>query len=521
MLLLQDLIDWHALQDGSAEAVRDGRGASLNRGELQDAANGFAGAIQAAGLERGSRVAVLSKNCVSYLAMYLGAAKAGVVLVPLNFRLVPSEWAYIVNDAGAELLVAGPEYVDDVEAHRDEIKTVGAFVTLGAETPEGWKAFDSWIAGPRAAFVPPTIDPTDDVIQMYTSGTTGLPKGTLITHDAMTSVMAQMAGLFVGMEQKKMLVVGPIYHIAASLSALWKLSTGASFVMYDDFVPAEIVRALDEDGIGHTFLAVAMIQALLTTVPDVATRSYENLELIAYGSSPISEETLRSAMEVFGCGFGQGFGQTETCGGISYLTPAHHQRALTEKPELLRSCGRTIPGTEVKVVDPDGTSLAPFESGEIVMRGPQMMRGYWNLPEATAETLKDGWLHTGDVGYLDEEGFVYLKDRLKDVIITGGENVYPAEVEQSLFAHPAVADAAVIGIPDERWGEAVHAVVQLREGSQATEQDIIDFCKERMAGYKRPSGVTFVDALPRNASMKVLKRELRATFWEGTDRGVN
>jgi acyl-CoA synthetase (AMP-forming)/AMP-acid ligase II len=484
-------------------------------------ADGFASAIVAAGLGPGARIAVLAKNCLAYPALYLGAAKAGAVLVPINFRLVPNEWIYIVNDAGAQALVVGPEYVDDVVAYGDDLKSVEHFVSLGATAPVGWAAFDSWIdARPP---LPLRRSGTDDVIiQMYTSGTTGLPKGVLITQGSTGASLAQMSASFLGLEQSRVLVVTPMYHIAAALSCLQALSVAGSLLLYNDFVPQDVVRALDEEGIGLTFLAPAMIQALLTAVPDVADRSYESLRLIAYGASPISEDTLRRAMDVFGCEFVQGFGQTEASGGLTLLSAVDHRRALSgDKPELLRSCGQVIPATQVKIVDQSGSELPPYESGEILASGPQVMRGYWNLPEATEEALCDGWLHTGDAGYLDDEGFLYLRDRVRDIIVTGGENVYPAEIEQSLFAHPGIADAAVIGIPDQRWGESVHAVVQLRPDSTVTEQEIIEFCHDRMAGFKRPRSVSFVDVMPRNASMKVLKRELRAPYWEGTDRAVN
>jgi acyl-CoA synthetase (AMP-forming)/AMP-acid ligase II len=243
--------------------------------------------------------------------------------------------------------------------------------------------------------------------------------------------------------------------------------------------------------------------------------------MISYGASPISEETLRQAMDVFGCKFSQGFGQTESSAMLTYLSSGDHERALAGKPELLRSCGRAAPWTEVQVVDEDGNELPVGEIGEIIGRGPQLMRGYWKMPDATAETLRDGWLHTGDAGSMDEEGYFFIQDRIKDMIVSGGENVYPAEIEQVLYEHPAIADVAVIGIPDDTWGEAVHAIVQLKPGAEATAEDIIAFCRDRLAGYKRPRSVEFIDQIPRNASMKVLKKDLRAPYWEGRDRAVH
>jgi acyl-CoA synthetase (AMP-forming)/AMP-acid ligase II len=257
-------------------------------------------------------------------------------------------------------------------------------------------------------------------------------------------------------------------------------------------------------------------------VPDVADRRYEQLTMISYGAAPIAEETLRQAIDVFGCEFSQGFGQTESTAMLTYLSWADHERALSgDKPELLRSAGKVGPATELKIVDEEGKQLPPGEVGEIIARGPQLMRGYWKLEEATAATLRDGWLHTGDAGYLDDEGYLFIQDRIKDMVVSGGENVYPAEIEQVLFQHPAIADAAVIGIPDDQWGEVVHAFVVCKPDTDATGEEIVAFCRERLAGYKRPRSVEFIDQIPRNASMKVLKKDLRAPYWEGRDRGVH
>ena len=292
-------------------------------------------------------------------------------------------------------------------------------------------------------------------------------------------------------------------------------------VIHADFHPGHVIDALSSQGITRVTLVPAMIQACLLMVPDVAERDFGTLEVITYGASPIAEQVLRRAMEIFGCDFAQGYGMTETTAVLTYLEPSDHRRALAEKPELLLSAGRPIPGTELRIVDDQDREVARGSIGEIAARGPQMMRGYWNLPEASAETLRGGWLHTGDAGVMDEEGFVYLQDRLKDMIVSGGENVYPREVENVLFEHPAVADAAVLGVPDEKWGEAVKAVVVLRAGLSVTADELVEYCRGRLAGYKRPRSVDFVEALPRNPSGKVLKRELREKYWAGHSRRVS
>jgi acyl-CoA synthetase (AMP-forming)/AMP-acid ligase II len=350
---------------------------------------------------------------------------------------------------------------------------------------------------------------------MYTSGTTGHPKGAVITQRALGDNIVQNSLLLQGEPGKRALAVTPLYHAAIVPSAFAWLFRGGSLYLQEEFKPTEVVRALSEERIAYVVLVPAMIQACLVGAPDAGERSYESLRLIYYGASPIAEQTLCRAIEVFGCDFLQTYGLTEATQIVTYLPPADHRRGLAEQPELLLSAGRAVAGTELRIVDPLGHPLPNGSPGEIVVRGPQLMRGYWNLPEATAATLQDGWLHTGDVGTLDDQGYLYVQDRLKDLIISGAENVYPRAVENVLFRHPAVADAAVIGVPDERWGETVKAVVVLRAGMTASEQELIEFCRGKLAGFERPRSVDFVESLPRNPSGKVLKRVLREPYWTG------
>ena len=516
---LHDMLEYHSVDQPDAIALRDAT-ASMTFGELQATAESFADALTAAGLGPGDRYALLAGNCFEFFAGYLGAAKIGAVTVPLNQRLAPPEWAYIVNDSGSRLVVGRNELVAALETVRDELPGVETFVALGT-SHDGWLDWDDWLAAapPR----PHTWDPvggTDAAVQMYTSGTTGRPKGAILSHGSLVASMVQSLAPLTEGARGCTHIVAPLSHIGSALAGMLNLFAGGSVFVQEEFDMEEVVRILDEEGVNRTMLVPAMIQALLVFVPGVADREYRDLDQIGYGASPIAPETLRQAIEVFGCEFVQGFGQTESSGGITLLTRADHRRAMAGDEHLLASAGRPVLGTEVRVVDENGDDCAPGEVGEIIARGDQLMNGYWNVPEATAQALRDGWLYLGDAGTFDEEGYLYVKDRIKDMVVSGGENVYPAEVEQVLYEHEAVAEAAVIGVPDEKWGEAVKACVVLKADAEASEADLIDFCRGRIAGFKVPKSVDFLDELPRNASFKVLKTQLREPYWEGHDRSV-
>ncbi len=481
----------------------------------------LARALASEGLAPGDRFAVLAKNCAEYPLVYFAGSKCGAVPVPLNYRLAPRELAYIVADAGARLVVARGELVELIDSVRGELGDVKTWVSLDGPRPEGWIDYAEWLEKQPEGPPDHRGGPDDDLYQMYTSGTTGRPKGAVLTHATVAANLVQQMSAVRRLPDDRCLVVAPIYHAAAALTAIGTIVGGGSMLVHEDFSPADVVSALSEGGVTRTTLVPAMIQACLVFVPDVAERDYAKLDTIVYGASPIAADVLRRAIDVFGCEFQQGYGMTETVAALSFLSAADHRKALDGRPELLLSAGRPLPGTEIRIVDEDDRPLPAGTPGEIVARGDQIMRGYWNLPEATEETLRGGWLHTGDAGILDEEGYLFIQDRVKDMIVSGGENVYPREVETALFEHPAVADVAVIGVPDEKWGETVKAIVVLREGQEATDAELIEFCRDRLAGYKRPRSVDFTAELPRNASGKVLKKDLREEYWQGHARRVS
>jgi acyl-CoA synthetase (AMP-forming)/AMP-acid ligase II len=521
---LHDYLDYRAREHAQGEFAADGD-RHVTYAEALAGANRLANALVASGLKTGDRIAVLSKNSVEYALAYFACSKAGVVPVPLNYRLAAPEWAYIINDSGAKLLIAADEFVSAIDGVRGELTSVQRFVGVnieGMDGTEGWEDYAHWTAAQPAT--PPerasSITEDHDVYQMYTSGTTGHPKGAVITHGALSAQLTQVTMLIKAAPGERGLIVVPMYHAAGAITTFVTVYWGGGLYIQADFNPPEVVRALDEERVAFTTLVPAMIQALLVFVPDAGKREYKNLRQITYGASPIAEETLRRAIEVFRCDFAQAYGMTETTAVLTYLFPDDHRRAVREEPGLFLSAGRPVLGTELRIVDGDDEPVANGAIGEIIARGPQLMRGYWNLADESAEALRGGWMHTGDAGTMDGAGYIYIQDRVKDMIVSGGENVYPRVVEDVLFQHAAVADAAVFGVPDEQWGETVKAVVVLKEGASATEEELIDFCRGRLGGFERPRSVDFILVLPRNPSGKVLKRELREPFWKGHKRRV-
>jgi len=476
---LHDFLDYQAREHGDGEFAIQGE-RHVTYSEAFAEANRLANAFITAGLQIGDRIAMLAKNSIEYVLLYFAASKAGVVPVPLNYRLVPAEWSYILTDAGVKVFLAAGEYLPAVESIRHELSTVERFVAL-EDTRAGWDDYHQWVV--EQPMTPPDrfVMEDCDLYQMYTSGTTGQPKGAVLTHRAVVAQLMQNGLALRGEPGERRLLVAPVFHAAGAVATAFRsVCEGGCLYIQTDFNPSEVIHALSEEHIVITQMVPSMLQACLTTVPDVAQRQYEDLRFIIYGASPIAEQTLRRAIEVFKCDFLQGYGMTETTSALTFLLPSDHRRALTQKPALLLSAGRAMLGTEVRIVDTDDNPVPNGTIGEVVGRGPQLMKGYWNRPEATAEALRGGWMHTGDAGVMDDEGYVYIQDRVKDMIVSGGENVYPRVVEEVLFQHPAIADAAVIGVPDERWGEIVKAIVVVRAGMSASVEEILEFCRGRL-----------------------------------------
>jgi acyl-CoA synthetase (AMP-forming)/AMP-acid ligase II len=485
---------------------------TLTYGQLDRRANQVANGLIAAGCAPGSRVAIVSKNSTPYVEVLGGTLRSRTVLLAANWRLAPPELEYILTQGEACALIVEAPFAQELEPLRKLLRPPALFLVIGGEP-----GFEAWRDRQSADDPQLATDARDVIVQMYTSGTTGLPKGVQLSHANYLASFSSMARLdwSVAGPDDVLFAPAPFFHVNGLNAVLRSLSSGSSLLTVDQFRPAQVVEMFERARVTRATLAPAMIQMCLE-VPGVEGRDFSALSLITYGGSPISETVLKRAREVFACSFAQGYGMTETTGPLAMLSPADHR-----DDRLLLSCGRPVPTAHVRVVRPDGTDCDAREVGEVIARGPMLMDGYFNDAAATARTVRDGWIHTGDAGYFDADGYLYIHDRVKDMIVSGGENVYPAEVENALAKDPDIADAAVIGVPDDRWGEAVKALVVLRPGASRDAAAVIARVRAHIAGYKAPKSVDFVEAIPRNPSGKILRRELRAPFWADQARAVH
>jgi len=507
---------WAADRPGAAAIEFEGR--TITYGELDERSSRLANALAAAGVGPQDHVAFIDKNGPEFFDVSFAVGKLNAITVAVNWRLAPTEMAYIINDADAKVVIVGPDFVPHVEKIEDELTTVPTIIAIGGHAR--WEDYERWL-GAQPADDPGVTSAVEDVaVQLYTSGTTGLPKGVMLTNANFFGMIGRVSTAWGFGPDSVNIACMPMFHIAGSGWATVGLYHGACTVLLRDVDPARILHVIPEFGVTNALFVPAVIQFLLAT-PGVDETDFSSLRTLVYGASPITDAVLTRALETFGCDIIQVYGLTETTGAITQLEAADHDPV--GRPHLLRSCGRPYPWVEMRIVDPESAEDVPVGAvGELWTRSPQNMKGYWNNPAATAAAItEDGWFKTGDVGFRDADGFLFLHDRVKDMIVSGGENIYPAEVENVLAKHPDVADVAVIGVPDERWGEAVKAVVVRREGSEVSEPELITFAREHLAGYKLPKSVDFTDVLPRNPSGKLLKRELREPYWEGHDRRVN
>ena len=513
---MADVVRVHARDRGDHQALTYGK-RSWTFTDMDRESSRIAHALLDAGVGPQERVAFLDKNSPEYFTYLFGAGKVNAVTVAVNWRLAPPEMEYILNNAEAKTLLIGEEFLDHLS--KMNLETVSKVIVIGSSDDPDHVTYADWIAGYPEEDVGIEVAPDDTCYQLYTSGTTGLPKGVELTNRNFFSMLPAGSEEWSFDQDSVTLVAMPLFHIAGSGWGVAALFGGGHAVLLRDVDPQLILRLIPEYGVTNCLLVPAVLQ-VLQQIPGVEDTDFSSLRNMVYGASPITEEVLVGAMNLMGCDFIQAYGLTETTGGATILRPADHDPG-GPRAHLLRSAGQPWGDVELKIVDAETLEEKPDgEVGEILIKSVQNMKGYWKNPQATEDAfLEGGWFRTGDAGYL-QDGYLFIHDRVKDMIVSGGENIYPAEIENCLMSHDDVADVAVIGVPSDKWGETVKAMVILGPDSDVSDRELIGYCRERLAHYKCPTSVDFVEEIPRNPSGKILKTELRKPFWEGKERFV-
>ena len=484
--------------------------------DFDSSANKVAQGLIAEGCKPNARVAFLGKNSDTFEFFY-GNMKSRTVPVAINWRLAAPEIAFILNDSESEILFVDGEFGELIKQVENEIPNVRKIITIGNSNAD-WENYKAW--RDRQENTDPMLasKSEDDVLQMYTSGTTGLPKGAQLTNANILNAapMVDQTWCKDWHEGSVNLICMPVFHVAGGLYAILGAIFGCKNIIIPEVDPGLILELIESEKIELALFVPAVILFLLQH-PKSEETDFTSLRQVVYGASPIAEDTLIKAIETMQCDFWQVYGLTETCGMATTMTPEYHDPAKGK----LRSCGQPYPGIEIKIVDTNNNQLGTGEVGEILIKSATVMKSYWNRSEATAETIIDDWFYSGDAGFFDEDGFLFIHDRVKDMIISGAENIYPAEVENALMSHPQILDAAVVGIPDEKWGETVLGFVILAEDASISEDEIIAYSREKIAGFKCPKTIKFINEIPRNPTGKVLRRELREPYWKGKERNIS
>jgi acyl-CoA synthetase (AMP-forming)/AMP-acid ligase II len=486
-------------------------------GQLNERVNRLANGLLNLGVHKGDRVSFLQVNCNQCVETYFAVAKAGAIYLPMNFRAKEKELAYMLNTAEATTLIIGERYVSMIQSIRPELKSMRHLVSI-EKKHDDMMYYEDIINESSPDEVVAEIDEKDTTILMYTAGTTGFPKGVMLSHNSFTGyVLENVTPPDPDIEEKNILTV-PLYHVAGIQAMMAAIYGARTLVMERQFEPEEWMTLVETEKANRAMMVPTMLKQLLDH-PNFKKHDLSSLKVITYGAAPMPLPVIRKAMEEFpNVSFINAFGQTETASTITALGPEdHHITGTPEEKEKklkrLASIGKPMADVQMKVVDDDGKTLGPNEVGEILAKGPRAMTGYWKDEEKTAKTIdKDGWVHTGDVGYVDDDGYYFLAGRSSDIIIRAGENISPEELENVIREHPGVEDVAVIGVPDETWGEEPRAVVIPKKGVKVTEEEIMEYCRQKLASFKRPRTVVFVDELPRNPLGKLIKREIREKY---------
>jgi acyl-CoA synthetase (AMP-forming)/AMP-acid ligase II len=484
--------------------------------DLQSRVNRLANSLAELGVGPGDRVAILQVNCNQYIESYFATAKLDAVYVPMNFRARADELAYMINDAGPKIVLVGERYVDLVKECSKQIDCVEHYVALDGPV-EGWQHYEALVENGEDEERYPEGDDDDLTVIMFTAGTTGSPKGVMLSHDSFSSyILSNVTPADPHADDRNILTV-PLYHIAGVQAVMAAIYGGRTMIIQRQFEAVEWMRLVETERANRAMMVPTMLKMLMDS-PEFHEHDLSSLEVITYGAAQMPLEVIKRAIAEFpGTHFINAFGQTETAATITMLPPdAHVFDGTDEENEIklkrLSSIGRPLDDVEVQIFNEDGEPVTLGEVGEIAARGSRLMKGYWHQEEATAEAIRDGWLFTGDLGYQDDEGYIFLAGRAKDFIKRGGEMISPEEVEQVLQSHPSIDDAAIIGVLDDDWGERVRAIVVLKTGQTGVEGEIIEFCRQRLSSYKKPESVVFIDELPRNPMGKVLKRVLREDY---------
>jgi len=491
----------------------------LTYGQLWANIQRLANALRALGIQRGDCVAVLQTNSHWYVQAYYASAAIGAVFLPLNYRAKLPELEYMVTTAHAKVMLVGDRYLDTVAQLRGKFTSVRTYVAMDSPR-DGMLHLERLVTEATPEFEPPEVDDDDTSILMYTSGTTALPKGVMLTYNDFTAYVCSNVELADGTPRGSALLCVPLYHIAGATNIMTSLFTGRRLVLLRQFDARAWLDTVERERITHAFLVPTMVKQLIDH-PEFECYDLSSLENLSYGGAAMPFPVIRRAIEMFPktVGFVNAFGQTETTSTLTVLGPEDHRLEgsaadIERKLKRLKSIGRPLPDVELKVVD-DGNDLPPGQVGELWVRTPRIMKGYGS-GAGTTSPLQDGWLPTRDMGWLDEDGYIFLAGRKDDMIIRGGENIAPAEVEAVLYSHPGIDEAAVIGVPDVEWGQRVAAIVVPRPGVTLTADEVIEFCRQRLASFKKPEVVQFMEALPKNQMGKVLRKDLRAQLGAAT-----